>query len=614
MIAALGRNGRQYAIADDDGAMAIHQVLDDEIVTRIPGTGKRPYTMKFSPDGRLFAAIVHTPGDVATLRIWDLQTEQVMLEVPKVDPNGVPFSVDGTRIAVARTYGDVNAVVIYNLATKAEVASLIGKSVAINYRFSPDGTKIAIVRKEAPHLQIVEIATRASVATMPAGPTVRRIGWHPDGQYIAATATDSKVYIWQPTSSTRPFRTLYSSVQPPVRTLQGHSQPVIDVEFDGEGDRLASIGSDGCLRLWDTENGTILLSVTGELIHVPQFLRFTGQKEHQTLSLEGAELGTWALRDDRFAIVRYCDGSDEMDYSSDGKVLVTAGGGGPATFWDVESAREIVTSNPPVRRHSARFVADNEVWFGDDAGLHVWSFERDPADRFRARSRLVRETPLRSRVDYTAVSRSRRMVAASQLVGIGRVFPLDREGEVVELKGQPLMRYASIHPDGRWVATGTLDNDHGVCQVWDASTGKAVADVGGPTTRPAFSPDGRLLAVGNGLEFRIYVTGTWQLQHTIPTRFKHERAQGALAFSADSSILAITDGNSVLRLIDPSTATSLATLESPSTAKIQTMRFSPDGRCLCVSRWDATIEFWNLGRLRQRLAEFGLDWTTSASN
>jgi WD40 repeat protein len=614
VYAALGRNGRAYAIAYDDGSITIHGVVDDEVVTRIPGTGKDPYTMKFGPDGRYFAAILRAPDDAATLRMWDLHEERIAVNVPKVDPGGVPFSADGTRIAVARTFGDDKAIVVYNVATGVEESRLNGKSASINFRFSPDGTKLGIVRKEAPHLQIVEIATGKIVATMPGSASVRRIGWHPDGRCVAATAADSNIYVWRPASSTPPLRTSYSQIQEQLRTLQGHTQPVIDVVFDSEGDRLASLGLDGCLRLWDAENGTSLVSVTGDLIHVPQYLRFTGKREHQILSLEGVELGNWELHDDRIAIVRYCDGSDEMDYSSDGQVLVTAGAGGRATSWDVESAREIVTSMPAVKRHTARFVADGEVWIGGDSGLHVWSFERDPADRFRARTRLMRETPLCSPVSHSDISRSRWIVAVNELEGVGRVFSLDCEGEVVVLKGRPRMRYVSFHPDGRWIATGTFVNDKGVCQVWDARTGGAVAEVGGPDSRPAFSPDGRLLAAGSGLEYRIYATGTWQLLHAVPVRFKQRGVQGALAFSPDSSILAITDGDSVLRLVDPSTAAMLATLESPTTAKIQTMRFTPDGRRLCVSRWDATIEFWDLAKLQKRLGEFGLDWTTSASD
>jgi WD40 repeat protein len=322
------------------------------------------------------------------------------------------------------------------------------------------------------------------------------------------------------------------------------------------------------------------------------------------------------MHDDRISIVRACKATDDMDFTSTGRVLVTACIGHQATFWDVETAREISTSIPAANQHTARFASDSEVWIGVDSGLQVWAFERDPADRNSARTRLAREIPVRSGVDYTAMSQSSRQIAAiSRADGILRIFPLDRGGDVIECQGEPGMTEASFHPGGRFVATGMWRNPKGVCRVWDARTGMAVAEVGGAYTRPVFSSDGKLLAAGSYRESRIYATGSWQLLHTVPVQSKYGLpVTGGVAFSPDSSILAIRDGPSAIRLIDSGTADPLTTLESPCTWFIQMMRFSPDGRWLCASRWDGTIEFWDMHRLRQRLAEFGLDWTTSTSD
>jgi WD40 repeat protein len=75
--------------------------------------------------------------------------------------------------------------------------------------------------------------------------------------------------------------------------------------------------------------------------------------------------------------------------------------------------------------------------------------------------------------------------------------------------------------------------------VWNTATASRLAEIGGHVQAAAFSPDGRLLAVGSGPEdarLRFYDTSTW----SIVAEFDAEVDQ--IAFSPDGRFLALADG------------------------------------------------------------------------
>jgi WD40 repeat protein len=167
------------------------------------------------------------------------------------------------------------------------------------------------------------------------------------------------------------------------------------------------------------------------------------------------------------------------------------------------------------------------------------------------------------------------------------------------------LRWISISPNGRFVATGTWQGA-GV-RVWDIETGRLAKELPEPShSSVLFSPDGRWLLTA-GLEYHLYETATWRPGPTISLESKNFLV-GVMAFSPDSQLLAIAYGRRAIRLLEAKTARPLADLEAPALSLISGLSFSGAGRELVASDGLGQIHVWNLPLIRERLAPLKLDW------
>jgi Tfp pilus assembly protein PilF len=184
------------------------------------------------------------------------------------------------------------------------------------------------------------------------------------------------------------------------------------------------------------------------------------------------------------------------------------------------------------------------------------------------------------------------------------VLRTDRPDEPIFLGPHQDVRNAAVHPEGRWVATGSWEGPG--AQVWDLQTRRCVKDLRvGRLCGVQFSPDGRWLVTGTHAgKLRLWKVGTWQ--EGPPAGVAGYSAH----FSPDGRLLACEAGNGVIRLVDPATGKKLARLENPDQATSGVgMAFSPDGtRLVAPSENSRAIHVWDLRLIRQGLVKLGLDW------
>jgi WD40 repeat protein len=83
---------------------------------------------------------------------------------------------------------------------------------------------------------------------------------------------------------------------------------------------------------------------------------------------------------------------------------------------------------------------------------------------------------------------------------------------------------------------------------------------------------------------------------------------GAATFSPDARLLAIVRDLHAVQFFDLTTFKSLGTMTPPNERGIQTLEFSPDGGRLAAGCLTGRVQIWDLRRIREQLAGFGLDW------
>ena len=166
---------------------------------------------------------------------------------------------------------------------------------------------------------------------------------------------------------------------------------------------------------------------------------------------------------------------------------------------------------------------------------------------------------------------SRDQSFTSWLEGTKTILRNEKTGKKLELDAGERPGSAAFSPDNKLIAVGEAvslpggpeGRGYSVMRVFDTATGKLVhkLDAGSKgygAVRPVFSPDGKLLAVGNrNYETRIFEVATGKQLHLLPKRMTQE-----IAFSPDGNTLAATYVDGHLGLWDVESGKELHMVES----------------------------------------------------
>ena len=354
------------------------------------------------------------------------------------------------------------------------------------------------------------------------------VTFSPDGQRLATAGANGNVRIWALRRSRADGKSPLPLLLLPIQSVTGHAGAVLGLTYSPDGRYLAYGGSDGTARVWAVDSGVEQIT----------FRAHIGPVEVVRFSPDGRCLATCCSESGR---IKLWDLTRHPEHSTLARTCVAPG---EVPVWDLlrGAGPQMARTGPDIE--ALGFTADGRrlVSVAEGGTVQTW-------DGVSGVLLAERKLPLAAEVITPAVLAdlapgARHLAARSKDdPTVVRIWDVEtgREEQVLEGHRMPVfvVRFA---PDGKWLATVGCDRkEPGVPHeglIWDVSTGKVAGRFQGKgqVHNLAFSPDGKRLAAGCA-GGRVWVLD-WKRGKKRLDAVEHSGEVTAVAISPDGKQLA----------------------------------------------------------------------------
>ena len=595
-IARFGRgSGSQVAVSPDGSLTAVassvgvwlYSAYTDEFLALLTSERERiPSTVTFSPDSTQ-VAIGYRDGSVT---LWNVFIENVEADLPIFLHSGavtsVKFSPDGKLLAVGSSD---NSATLWDVANKAVRFTFKHEDAVRAVLFSPDGGRLATAGMDAT-TKLWDVETGKQLrsfthpdyhksVTFPTGYTtsyneggIRCIAFSPDGKLLATGGInqDRDIKLW-------------GIALEELRWSVTEEESAKSIAFSPDGTLVAAYFSDDVVYVFRVENGT-------PVVLTP-------------------DTKTWVRKNARKPPAQHTSESGHIEFSPDGKYLISLGRDRAIRIRDIETGAHVKTLTS-AGGYTKTMALSSE---GDAIGISIMP---DKAVKLWD-AETTTLFPHETRVMAVEVSDDETLLATGGKDKKIRLWNL-KTGELQQtLAGYHVgpISALSFSPDGTLLVSGGSRNweeqegqdgitytlfspdsvEDRTAQVWDVATGENIATFKhlGQVKAIAFSRDGTLLATSAG-RTDIRSTKTWQDIVTLSTV-----NVTCLAFSPEGTRIAVgmSGRQPTVQIWDIAIGKPIATFTGHKRG-IQSLAFSPDSSLLTSGGSDGVIYLWDITSYR----------------
>jgi WD40 repeat protein len=585
---AFSPNSQLVASGEYNGNVYICQVDTRRLIFMLKGHTNWIWSIAFSPDNLILASA----SQDGTIRLWDATTGQIVHVLQADDYHVLSLSFcpvirdlpSGKAYVLATAHGN-GAVRLWNVSTGEQLDIHFGHpKQAYSVRFSPDG------------------------------------------KLLATGSDDCTVKIWD------------AETGDCLHTLTDHTKRVWSVRFSPDGRLLATCSGDGTIIIWSVATWTVLDVFTGyrNWLFAVEFSSVRGaspEENSQMLAVGnvGNVVKIWHVgtKQHLATLTGHTTWVSTLNFSPDGKLLITASGDRSAYLWDTTTWQELyrwqgysnwiesVVFHPNgtklltggqdgiIREWDLQTQTLLQKFTGHQ--LCIWSIDYSPSAKlivsgsgdstvklWDAETGDLVKTLSAQQGDVWKVqfSPNGQLIAGVGLDNIGvYLWSVTGELSTMLIGHTNVVRSLSFSPNSQLLATASFD---GCWRLWDVQTGNMLGCYTGHTNwvwDVTFSPDSQFIATASAdLTVRLWEAETGNLLQTF-TGHTHE--VHTVKFSPNGQYLATGSSDRTIKIWEIETGQILQTLTG-HLDRVLSIGYSPDGKILVSGSGDETIKLWDL--------------------
>ena len=421
------------------------------------------------------------------------------------------------------------------------------------------------------------------------GEWIRALAFSADGATLAAGDVAGQIQLWNVTTAEE------------IASFTGHTSRIRSLAFSPDGRLLASGCWSGRTHLWDL--ATLARVATPH--DSPDRVKALAFSPDGTMLAYGSEVRLWDVgTSQEISVLGSPDeNARTLRFSPDGTRLAWIGGESTTRIWDLAAGREMACLRGD--EHKARALAIDRTGTliavgADDGTVRVWDLSGGgPPTTLRAAGGWV------TVLEFVGTDGETLLVGTAegtiQLWNVGDGAPA---GRTLLASRTTDVTAAAFVPETRLVAAV---GENGSLRLWDTTTAAQVRVGSGEHATSygmSLTDDATLLATtGEDGLVRIYELpgrgGEGQADLDTPVRRLNTRRSPsrAVAFSPDTTILAVGHSDGTVGLWDPWTGRPTATLKAGG-LRVLSVAFSPDGERLAAGTDAGTVYVWDAAAAR----------------